>query len=153
MRTLEIVERPAATVTGVNIVTKPMSPDIVALWPKFVARIPEIQCQTEPRVTYGVMRGEKDALQYLAAVAVRPGAPVPPGMVSLELPAGSYAVFRYPLSRLGEGFGEIFGRWIPTSEYRQTPGPLFERYGEAFDPHDPQSTVEIHLPVRRRVVE
>ncbi|HET9862388.1 MAG TPA: GyrI-like domain-containing protein, partial [Steroidobacteraceae bacterium] len=118
---LEIVERPAATVTGLNIVTQPMSPGIVALWPKFVARIPEIQDITEPRVAYGVMRDETDALQYMAGVAVRPGGAKPPGMVSLELPGGEYAVFRYPLSRLAEGFGEIFGRWLPISEYVQTP--------------------------------
>jgi AraC family transcriptional regulator len=147
---LEIVERPAATVIGLNIVTRPMSPDIVALWTKFVARIPEVQGQTEPHVTYGVMRAEKQALQYMAAVAARPGESVPPGMISLELPGGPYALFRYPLARLGEGFGEIFNRWLPESQCVQTSGPLFERYGEEFRPDDPQSTVEIYLPVRRR---
>lgn len=147
---LEIVERPAATVIGINIRTRPRSPEIVALWPKFVARIAEIHGQTEPPVTYGVMRSQADALQYMAGVAVRAGERAPPGMESVGLPAGRYAVFRYPLSRLGEGFGEIFGRLLPSSDYAQAPGPLFERYGASFDPHDPQSIVEIYLPVRHR---
>jgi AraC family transcriptional regulator len=148
---LEIVERPAATVIGLSILTQPMSPEIPALWPKFVARIPDIPGQTEPRVTYGVMQSDAamQALHYMACVAVRAGEAAPPGMEVRELPAGRYAVFRYPLARLGEGFGEVFGR-LRSSDYEQAAGPLFERYGEAFDPADPQSMVEIQVPVRRR---
>lgn len=149
--TMNILERPAVTMVGMAIRTKPMSAEIPALWPRFVARIGEIAQPAEDRVTYGVMRHEPpDALYYLAAIAVRSADKVPSGMESLVLPASTYATFRYPLSDLGRGFGEIFNEWLPSSGYVQLPGqPLFERYDEAFCPEKPESLVEIGIPVRR----
>jgi AraC family transcriptional regulator len=147
---LKIVDRPDVTVVGLQIRTTPMSPDIPALWPRFVARIPEIAHTTEARVSYGVMRpvdGGVSQLDYLAGVAVSAPEPIPAGMTSLVLPAGRYAVFSYPLSGLGAGFSEIFERLLPQSDFVQRPGPQFERYGEAFHPDEPESPVEIYLPV------
>ena len=149
---IKTLERPAMTVVGMAIRTKPMSPEIPALWPKFVPRIDEIENISERRVSYGVMRhgpGDMHDLNYMAAVAVSNTSRIPSGMESLTIPAGTYAVFRYPLSGLGKGFGEIFGRLLPSSGYVQAPGPYFERYDEAFDPGNPDSEVEIQLPVRR----
>ena len=151
---LEVIERPAFTVVGMNIRTKNMSPEIPALWPKFVARIGEIENPAEPRVSYGVMRlplpSGMQALDYMAAVSVKPGGRVPGGMEALTIPAGMYTACRYPLAELGKGFGEIFNRLLPQSDYAQVPGPWFERYDESFDPHDPRSLVEICLPLRSR---
>jgi len=150
---IKIVERPATTVVGLSIETLPKSPEIKALWPKFVARIAEIEGQSEPRVAYGVMRHverEAEALEYMAGVAVRKTDRVPKGMARHELPAGSYAVFRYALSGLPRGFDEIFNRLLPQSDYVQGPGPLFERYDESFNPADANSLVEIGIPVRRK---
>jgi AraC family transcriptional regulator len=145
---IEIVQRPAFSVTGMSILTRPMSPEIPALWPKFVAREADIGGNTEPGVTYGVMRHEPPAsLLYIAAVAVWPGARAPEGMESHAVPAGSYARFKYPLARLGEGFGEIFNRLLPSSGYVQAPGFLLERYDESFNPADKNSLVEILIPV------
>ncbi|MBX3619884.1 MAG: GyrI-like domain-containing protein [Rhizobacter sp.] len=148
---LTLVERPALTVTGLHLRTQPMSPDIPALWPRFMARVGEITRRTEPRVTYGVMQSDPAdmaRLDYWAAVAVDPASAVPDGMARVTLPAGAYALFRYPLSGLGAGFGEIFDKLLPASPYEQARGPLFERYNEAFDPADPASIVEVYLPVR-----
>ena len=147
---LKIVERPAFTVVGMEIVTRPKSTEIPDLWPKFVARIDEIQDTREPRVSYGVMwnAGSMDVLHYLAAVSVATRARVPKGMTLLTLPASTYASFRYPLSGLSRGFGEIFNHWLPSSGYAQTPCPYFERYDETFDPRNPDSLVEICLPIR-----
>jgi len=149
--TLDIVQRPAFNVTGMSIRTKPMSPEIPALWPKFVAREDEIEGKLEPAVTYGVMRHEwPETLFYMAAVAVPAGTNAPAGMESREVAAGDYARFQYPLARLGEGFGEIFNRLLPSSGYEQAPGYLLERYDESFDPGDVNSLVEIFIPVRSR---
>jgi len=150
---INVLERPALTVVGLAIQTQPMSAEIPALWPKFVARIPEIPDATEPRVSYGVMQYREGAaapLFYMAAVSVAADDAVPPGMESRVLAAGTYAVFRYPLSGLGKGFGEIFERLLPSSDYQQAAGPFFERYDDAFDPGNPGSIVEIYLPVRER---
>jgi predicted transcriptional regulator YdeE len=146
----KILKRPAMTVIGMNIRTLPMAAEIPALWPRFVGRMAEIEGRTEPKVTYGVMRGGPDVLNYLAGVAVSSPARVPAGMETLIVPAGTYAAFEYPLSGLGKGFHEIFSRLLPASDYDVIPAPYLERYGESFCPDDPQSVVEILLPVRSR---
>ena len=108
---INVLERPALTVVGLAIQTQPMSAEIPALWPKFVARIGEIPTATEPRVSYGVMQYREGAvapLFYMAAVSVAADDAVPSGMESRVLAAGTYAVFRYPPSGLGQGFGEIY---------------------------------------------
>ena len=150
--TLKIIERPALTVVGLQIDTRPMSSEIPALWPKFVARSDEVQNAREPKVSYVVMWNgvSMDVLHYLAAVSVAKPARVPKGMTMLTLPAGSYASFSYPISGLAKGFGEIFGRLLPESDYTQAPGPFFERYDETFDPGNPDSLVEICLPVKKK---
>jgi AraC family transcriptional regulator len=146
--TLKTVERPAQTVIGLQIRTKPMSPEIPALWPKFVARIDEIPNPAEPQVSYGVMRFEAGALEYTAAVSVKSADRIPAGLVATTLPAGTYALFSYPLSGLGKGFGEIHNQLLPASNYQPVEAPFFERYNEAFDARNPQSAVEIYIPVR-----
>ena len=147
---ITIQPRAAITVIGLRLRTVPMSPEIPALWPRFVARMGEISGQTEPGVTYGVMRSDGDALDYLAAVAVAPGSPVPEGMACVEVPAGEFARFAYPLAQLGEGYGEIFGKLLPGSPYAQRDGWMLERYDERFCPDDAQSLVGIEVPVRAR---
>jgi AraC family transcriptional regulator len=149
---IKVAAQPAITVIGLAIRTRPMSPDIPRVWPRFVPRIAEIEAQTDPGVTYGVMwhgQGSMDDLHYMAAVAVASPARVPKSMESLILPAGEYAVFSYPLSDLGKGFGEIFDRLLPQSGFEQAPGPYFEHYDRAFDPGIPAARVGIHIPVRR----
>ena len=145
--TLKTVERPAQILVGLQIRTKPMSPEIPALWPKFVARIAEIANAAEPRVSYGVMRYEAGTLEYAAAISVTKAERIPAGMTAMTMPAATYAVFSYPLSALGQGFCEIRDRLMPASNYREAPGPFFERYDEKFDPTNPQSAVGIYIPV------
>lgn len=140
---------------GLQIETTPMSPKIPALWPQFVAREGEIEGANEPNVSYGVMShpdGSMATLLYMAGLSVSGSGQVPLGMLSLTIPAGTYAVFRFPLSGLAKGFGEIFNRLLPSSQFVQAPGPYFERYDEAFDPGNALSMVGIYLPVRRRIV-
>ena len=149
----EIVVRPAATIAGLKIRTAPMSPDIPALWPRFVARIAEMAQQATPGVTYGVMSPagpDMAALDYLAGVAVTDAEALPDGVSSWVLPAGSYAVFRTPFARLGPAYDEIFRAWLPAADVVQAAGPLFERYDADFCPDRPESIVEIGVPVTPR---
>ena len=148
--TLKIIDRPAITVVGLHIRTKPMSPDIPSLWPKFVARIDEIANPAEPKVSYGVMKYDAGSLDYTAAVSVKSADRIPAGMVVTPLPGGTYAFFTYPLSGLARGFAEINEQLLPASNYAPVQAPFFERYNEAFDPRNPGSLVEIWIPVRAR---
>jgi AraC family transcriptional regulator len=152
LMTLKIVDRPAQTVVGLQIRTKPMSPEIPALWPRFVARIDEIPDPAEPKVSYGVMKLDGGSLDYAAAVSVTSTDRMPAGMVAVALPAGTYAFFSYPLSGLGKGFGEIHNQLLPASNYQPVAAPFFERYDEKFDPRNPQSAVEIYIPVRPKAL-
>ena len=145
---LKIVDRPAQNVVGLQIRTKPMSPEIPALWPKFVARIDEIPNPAEPNVSYGVMKFDAGTLDYAAAVSVKSTDRIPSDMVAITVPAGTYALFSYPLSGLEKGFCEIRDRLLPASNYQSIAAPFFERYDAKFDPRNPQSAVEIWIPVR-----
>lgn len=150
----KIVDRDPLVVVGMKIITKPMSPEIPQLWPRFVSRIPEIAHILEPQASYGVMEmesGNAGGLSYLAGVSVADSAaPVPAGMSAAALPGGTYAVFQFPLSEIGHAFDFIFGTWLPSSAFTQTESPIFERYGEDFDPTDPSSRMEVQIPVRPR---
>ena len=149
-----IVDRKPLAVIGMKIITQPMSPEIPALWPRFMDRAHEIGGLLEPRVSYGVMQmrdGDAGGLMYLAGVSVADQtAPVPAGMTAVTLPAGRYAVFEFPLSEIGPAFDHIFNTWLPASAYTLVDAPMFERYGEAFDPAVPSSRMEAYLPVQAR---
>jgi len=149
-----IVDRKPLTVIGIKIITRPMSPEIPALWPRFMDRAHEVSGILEPRVSYGVMQmhgGGAGGLMYLAGVSVADrAAPVPAGMTAVTVPAGRYAVFEFPLSEIGPAFDHIFNTWLPSSGYSPVDAPMFERYGEAFDPAIPSSRVEAYLPVQAR---
>ena len=146
-----IVSHARFAVLGMQITTKPMSPEIPALWSRFVLREPEIRKVVEPDVTYGVMQSQlaqPDELSYLAGLPVedQPGS-VPAGMTVVEIPAGEYAVFEFPLSDIGPAFGFIHNVWLPSSGYVIARSPMFERYGKDFDPSVPSSRMEVHIPV------
>jgi AraC family transcriptional regulator len=148
--TPSIVAQPALHLVGLQILTRPMSPEIAALWPRFVARIPEIGSPAEPGVTFGAMQDAGNGLLYLAAVQVDAAATTPPGMTRVDVPAGDYAVFEFPFGKIGEAFPFIFDTWLPGSGYAQDGPLLLERYGSDFCPDQPTSPMQVRVPVRRR---
>ena len=145
----EIKNLPALTVLGLSLQTLPKSPDIPKLWDKFVPRMAEITGRTEANVTYGVMESVENmtSLHYMAGVAVGEQAPIPEGMETWILEAKSYAVFESDLATLGQAFDEIFGSWLPQSDFQQAEGPLLERYGEDFDPQT-HPVLRIYVPIK-----
>ena len=149
----QIINKPAFTVAGMRIQAKVMSPEIPQLWQQFGPRIDEIQAVAEPHVSYGLMDNmdlERNQLDYMAGVSVTEAAALPSGMTTWEVPANTYAVFETPISTIGDTFGYIYNTWLPTAGYRQLAAPYFERYGETFDPGDPNSKLEIYIPVEKK---
>jgi len=147
----EIVLQPAIRLVGLEIRTQPMSPEIPALWPRLVARLPEIAGVTEPGVTFGAMRNESDqVLVYLAAVPVAVDSPIPAGMTAWDVPAGLHAVFEFPFGDIGRAYPFIFGTWLPGSLHQQDARPVLERYGAAFCPDQPDSPMQVRVPLRPR---
>ena len=147
----KIVVKPAFTVVGMLIHTKPMTPEIPQLWGKFAPQIDEVQHQAEPNASYGLMLFDQESgdLDYMAGVSVEQAGDLPAGMTRWDVPAASYVVFESTLSAIGDTFGHIYNTWLPTSGYQQAAAPYFERYGETFDPDDP-SSLSIYIPLESK---
>lgn len=77
---------------------------------------------------------------------------VPPGMETINLPGGLYAVFLHkgPASKGADSFQYIFGTWIPQSDYLVDHRPHFEILGEKYKNDEQDSEEEIWIPVRRK---
>ncbi len=142
--------KPAFTVVGLLLHTQPMTPEIPALWEQFVPRMDEIDHVAEPHVSYGLMAYDPSAptpLTYMTGLAVERVDELPAGMSRWDVPANTYAVFQTTLPAIGDTFNHIYNSWLPTSGYRQTAGPYFERYPETFSPTNP--TLSIYIPVEK----
>lgn len=149
----QFVTKSAFTVVGLRIHTKPMTPEIPHLWDQFAPRMDEVQHPAEPGVSYGLMDHfdhKLGELDYMAGNPVETVGDLPTGMTHWDVPANTYAVFEATLPTLGETFDHIYNKWLPTSGYQQAPGPYFERYGETFDPHDPNSKLSVYIPVVKK---
>jgi len=149
-----VVRKETFTAVGMKIRTTAMSPEIPKLWARFAPRIGEVTSIAEPQVSYGLMVNFDPAqgrFDYMAAVSVQVPSPrLPDGMVALEVPACMYAVFTTTLTDIGSAFAHIYQRWLPNSGFKPADGPQFERYDESFDPADPNSRIEIYVPVIAR---
>lgn len=146
----QIITKPAFTVVGLRIRTKPMSPEIPQLWDQLVPRMDEITQVAEPQVSYGLMEHNQamTELDYMAGNPVTQVVELPAGMSRWDVPANTYAVFATTLSTIGETFGYIFNTWLPTSGYQPAAGPYFERYPETFSPDHPE--LSIYIPVEKK---
>lgn len=143
----QFITKPAFTVVGLRLHTKPQSPEIPALWDQFVLRMNEIQHGTEPHVSYGMMTHNQamTELTYMAGNPVTQVVELPAGMSQWDIPANTYAVFEATLANIGQVFDYIHNTWLPTSGYQQVAAPYFERYGETFSPDNP--VLAIYIPV------
>ncbi|HRJ41770.1 MAG: GyrI-like domain-containing protein [Caldilineaceae bacterium] len=148
----QIVNKPPFTVVGMQIRTQPMSPAIPQLWDRFAPRIDEIGSIVEPHVSYGVMGhyDEKMGFDYMAGVAADQSGDLPGGMCTWDVPAYTYAVFEATLPTLGEVFGKIYNGWLAEAGYQPLPDLCFERYGETFNPEDPNSKLSVYIPVEKK---
>ena len=152
----QITTKPAFTVVGMSIDTKPGSPDIPQLWQQQGERLNEIQHIAQPPAAYGVMemRGQ-DAMQagvltYMISMGVTKAEEIPEGMTSWEVPTGTYVMVETTLPEIGNAFSFLHNDWIPASEYQFGDGPEFEMYGPGFNPHDPASKMSVYIPIKPR---
>ncbi|MGC9400401.1 MAG: GyrI-like domain-containing protein [Anaerolineae bacterium] len=146
-----IVEKEGFTVVGLKARCKGgETGDIPQLWNRLMERMGEIEGLQEESAAYGVMTDyDEDTGQYdyIAAFAVHEARDVPEGMVSVEIPPQTYAVFTATMPTLEETYETIFERWLPQAEYEHAPGPEFELYPPTFDPQDADSQLEIYIPI------
>jgi AraC-like DNA-binding protein/predicted transcriptional regulator YdeE len=121
------------------------------LWGAFVARLPEI-ANTVPGYCYGVVRqaGEgSEQLEYHAAIEVTAVTALPAGMVSLEVPAGTYARFEHrgPAQNVDHTVSYAYASWLPQSGRRHTYAPDLEIYGAGYHATRADSVLHYAIPI------
>lgn len=94
---------------------------------------------------------EGSELTYLHGVAVTPDTPVPEGLDAIEVPTGSWAVFRtsgpHPAA-LQETWAATATEWFPSNPWRLRPGPSIVAVLDRADDFS-TATCELWLPVER----
>jgi AraC-like DNA-binding protein/predicted transcriptional regulator YdeE len=122
------------------------------LWQAFVPRLAEIPDRATG-CCYGVVRQESedsDQLEYHAVAEVRVPGIVPEGMVSLELPAATYARFthRGPAKNVDHTVSYAYSTWLAQSVRRHSGAPDLEIYRDGeYDPARDDSVLYYAIPV------
>lgn len=85
-----------------------------------------------------------------AAVRVDGAQELPEDMKSLQIPSGAYAVFTYlgKASETPRFYQQIFGEWLPGSEYSLDHRPHFAVMSPNYRPDDPKAEEDIWIPVQ-----
>ena len=147
----KIVEKSAFTVIGMHYRGKNENNEIPQMWQAFGPRVPEIKNVANPEVAYGLCDNMDEAsgeFDYIAGFEVSSVVDLPEGMVRWEVTGGKYAMVTCTLPTLGETFKHIYHTWLPQSGYERGAGPEIELYDETFDPQDPNSQMEIYIPIQ-----
>ena len=105
----------------------------------------QVSADVDPDYTEG------SELTYLHGVAVEGGAVVPDDLDAIEVPAGTWAVFRtegaYP-DVLQDAWAATATEWFPSNPWRLRPGPSIVAVLERADDFS-TATCELWLPVER----
>jgi len=143
-----IITRPAARVVGILVVST-MEPNLCpTAWEQFVPRMPEVEISGE---CLGIARWDYPGLaegQFAYMAGFVSSMQPPTGMEAWEIDSGDYAeVTVSNLDSIRPAIGELYEKWLPTSEYVSGSLPYLEVYPEEF-PH-PQ-TLKLCFSVTNR---
>lgn len=148
----KIVQKEAFCVVGVSKRFKMgETNDIPQLWGQLMGKMDQIKHLVGDGNSYGVTTNyeeEENVFEYIAAFKVSEIEDVPEGMVSLEIPAQTYAVFPCTMPTIGETYDIIYQTWLPQSEYEHAYTAEYELYPSTFNPEDPDSQFEVYIPVK-----
>jgi AraC family transcriptional regulator len=126
---------------------------IPSQWQRFQPYTGHVANQTG-NAAYGICYNTDDEgnMDYLCGVEVTSFDGLPPELERIRVPPQHYAVFRHDqhISAIRRTFMTIFGKWFPASPWEVQDAPVFERYGERFDPETGSGGFEIWIPVRRK---
>jgi len=147
-----ITKREAFKVLGVQTRIEPMSADYMKLWTEtYMPHDATIRAASGEGGSYGLYFGteEHGKADFLAGMAVKAVDAIPAPLVLREVPEAEYAVFKCPMSGIGDTWRGIYQDWLPGSkEYAETEGkPCFEYYPPGV--HEGRALVEIYIPVKK----
>jgi predicted transcriptional regulator YdeE len=146
---------------GVRYEGKNQNQEVMQLWTQFLPRCSDIS-KAENAAAFGICRclpGVTDgSFEYIAAFQARPDAPVPEGMMGVDIPRGEYLVHKFDSAQgYQQAWQEAAGAVAADAEwtgYCNGPDdcqcathPCFEYYPPEFRG---SGTVYIYIPVRRK---
>ncbi len=138
---------------GVDSEKNNLGQKLPPLWAQFIPRLGEI-ANAVPGVCYGVVTPagpQSEELRYLACIQVRGHGTVPTGMVSMEVPASTYARFthRGPAQNVDATVNYIYSSWLLSAGRSHTLGPDLEIYGAQYHPTSENSVMQYAIPIAR----
>ena len=119
------------------------------LWYRFGPHIDQVPNRVG-QATYGLsFGGDQTSFDYMAGVEISSADGVGDMYRIVTAPAARYAVFRHQghVSGIRQTCEQIWRQWLPASGMQFAPTPMFERYGEEFDPASVSGVVEIWCPI------
>jgi AraC family transcriptional regulator len=136
---------------GVGSEKNNLAKKLPPLWAAFLPRLSELVERPEGPC-FGVLRqtpGQGEELDYVAGVAVSPSAPIPSGMVSLEVAPARYAIFEHrgDVAALDDTVNYIYSTWLHRSGLRHTYGCDLELYDERYVQNSADSVIYYGIPV------
>ena len=125
--------------------------DIPAQWQRFAPHIGNIPGEVG-KTTYGVCFSQDSAggFDYISGVEVSQSGRHPADFTSISIPAKKYAVFTHQehVSKLSVTLDAVWRSWLPASGRECADSPMFERYGEGFDPRSGMGDIEVWIPIK-----
>ncbi len=130
---------------------------VADLWKAFMPKRKEIRNTTTNDVfslsvydaSYFTRFNPANEFEKWAAVEVSGFEHIPPGMSTLIVPAGLYAIFTYKGSSTDNSIYQyIYSTWIPASNYQLDDRPHFEVLGEQYRNNDAGSEEIIYIPIK-----
>jgi len=123
---------------------------IPKLWQDFGEYIGSIPGEV-PGVAYGVCyNGSGDSFDYLCGIEVLSSSDLPQEFSVLDVPSNHYAIFHHRghITDIHAVMRAIFSDWLPTSGHHADAAPVFERYGQEFNPSTGEGGFEIYVPLK-----
>lgn len=155
----QIKHKPAFRVIGIRCRTTMQTNSIPQLWDDFGSVCDRIPNPLVPNTAIGICYGDPEVemtpetpFYYLAGMEVSTTQHAPADMLSMDLPAGDYAVFEHhgALDNLHDTYQAIYEQWFAKADYKPRGDFDFELYDERFDYGKPESVMEIWVPVVKK---
>lgn len=149
-REVRIVRRAAFTVVGMEWHSSDSGGSISDLWERFELREHEVGHIINPDISYGLGIPGKDGLfSYVAGFEVGE-AEIPHGMVKVEVPEQSYAVFSHQgnVEGIVHTMSGIYECWLPQNGLVPVEAIDYELYDARFLGADHADTeIDLYIPI------
>lgn len=120
-------------------------------WRRFSAYLERgIEAQAG-HTAYGVCYNfeEDGCFDYLCGVQINTSCALPAGLVTLQIPPQTYAIFTHAghVAGIRSTMNAIWSQWLPASGKKAVEAPLLEVYGPQFNPLTGLGGFEVWLPI------